>query len=92
LLYSWSTCTHFRVVQRGFLLNFDIDNCLLKKFHYTLEVECSVGGFLILKQIIRFLKILHIVVTLTGKDVITTFYFNRNFRLVKYISCTDNRS
>jgi hypothetical protein len=23
------------VVQSGFLLNFDIDNCLLKKFHYT---------------------------------------------------------
>jgi hypothetical protein len=25
---------HFGVVQNGFLLNFDIDNCLLKKFHY----------------------------------------------------------
>jgi hypothetical protein len=37
LLYSWSICAHFRVVQSGFLLNFDIDNCLLKKFHYTLK-------------------------------------------------------
>jgi hypothetical protein len=27
-------CAHFGVVQSDFLLNFDIDNCLLKKFHY----------------------------------------------------------
>jgi hypothetical protein len=31
----WSICAHFRVVQCGFLLNFDTDNCLLKNFHYT---------------------------------------------------------
>jgi hypothetical protein len=28
------TCPNFRVVQYGFLLHFDTDNCLLKKFHY----------------------------------------------------------
>jgi hypothetical protein len=33
--YSWSICPNFRVVQYGFLLHFDTDNCLLKKFHYT---------------------------------------------------------
>jgi hypothetical protein len=34
--YSWSICAHFRVVQSGFLRNFDIDNCLLNNFHsYT---------------------------------------------------------
>jgi hypothetical protein len=32
LLYSWSIWPNFRVVQYGFLLHFDIDNCLLKKF------------------------------------------------------------
>jgi hypothetical protein len=27
---------HMCTFWSGFLLNFDIDNCLLKKFHYTL--------------------------------------------------------
>jgi hypothetical protein len=28
------------VVQCGFLLNFDTDNCLLKKIHYRLIESC----------------------------------------------------
>jgi hypothetical protein len=30
--------SNFRVVQYGFLLHFDTDNCLLKKFHYILTL------------------------------------------------------
>jgi hypothetical protein len=28
----------------GFLLNFDIDNCLLKKFHYTYLLDLKIWG------------------------------------------------
>jgi hypothetical protein len=38
-------CAHFGVVQSGFLLNFDIDNCLLKKCHYIGIISFQFGIF-----------------------------------------------
>jgi hypothetical protein len=34
---------HIRVVQYGFLLHFDTDNCLLKNFHYRCGIKNLTG-------------------------------------------------
>jgi hypothetical protein len=42
------------VVQYGFLLHFDTDNCLLKKFHYTYVPGDQEGLFKLAVQLRKF--------------------------------------